>query len=77
MGVARSSYYARPVASDADAGLVIEMRAIADAWECYGLSYAFPRLLCDKGAAARHPECAGQRRGTDRERIGRKGRAVV
>ena len=34
MGVARSSYYATPVASDAE--LVIEMRAIADAWECYG-----------------------------------------
>ena len=42
-----------------------------------GLSYAFPRLLCDKGAAARHPKYAGRRRGTDRERVGRKGRAVV
>ena len=42
-----------------------------------GLSYAFPRLLCDKGAAARQPKYAGQRRGTDREWVGRKGRAVV
>lgn len=36
MGVARSSYYAAPVAADADATLVAEMRAITDAWECYG-----------------------------------------
>ncbi len=42
-----------------------------------GLSYAFPRLLCDKGAAARQPKYAGQRRGTDREWVGRQGRAVV
>ena len=77
MGVPRSSYYAVPTATDADAALVTEMRAITDVWECYGLSYAFPRLLCDKGAAARHPKYAGRRRGTDRERVGRKGRAVV
>lgn len=38
-----------------------------------GLSYDFPRLLCDKGAAARHPKYAGQRRGTDREWVGRFG----
>ena len=36
MGVARSSYYAAPAAADADAALVIEMREITDAWECYG-----------------------------------------
>ena len=36
MGVARSSYYAAPAAAEADAALVAEMRAIADAWECYG-----------------------------------------
>lgn len=42
-----------------------------------GLSYDFARLLCDKGAAARHPKYAGQRRGTDREWVGRQGRAVV
>jgi len=36
MGVARSSYYAVPTAVDADAALVAEMRAITDAWECYG-----------------------------------------
>ena len=38
-----------------------------------GLSYDFPRLPCDKGAAARHPKYAGQRRGTDREWVGRCG----
>lgn len=38
-----------------------------------GLSYDFPRLPCDKGAAARHPKDAGQRRGTDREWVGRCG----
>jgi hypothetical protein len=38
-----------------------------------GLSYDFPRLLCDKGAAARHPKYAGQRRGTDREWVGHLG----
>jgi hypothetical protein len=38
-----------------------------------GLSYDFPRLHCDKGAAARHPKYAGQRRGTDREWVGRCG----
>ena len=42
-----------------------------------GLSYDFPWLLCDKGAAARHPKYAGQRRGTDREWVGHQGRAVV
>ena len=42
-----------------------------------GLSYDFPWLPCDKGAAARHSKCGGQRRGTDREWIGREGRAVV
>lgn len=36
MGVARSSYYAVPAAVDHDAALVEEMRAITDAWECYG-----------------------------------------
>jgi putative transposase len=36
MGVARSSYYAAPDPADADAALVAEMRAIAEAWECYG-----------------------------------------
>ena len=35
-----------------------------------GLSYDFPRLLCDKGAAAWHGIYAGQRRGTDREWVG-------
>ena len=39
----------------------------------YGLSYDFPRLLCDKGAAAWHGIYAGQRRGTDREWVGRCG----
>ena len=38
-----------------------------------GLSYDFPRLPCNKGAAARHPKYAGQRRGTDREWVGRCG----
>lgn len=38
-----------------------------------GLSYDFPRLLCDKGAVARHPKHAGQRRGTGREWVGRCG----
>ena len=38
-----------------------------------GLSYDFPRLPCDKGAAARHPKYSGQRRGTDREWVGRCG----
>ena len=38
-----------------------------------GLSYDFPRLLCDKGAASRHPKYAGKRRGTDREWVGRSG----
>ena len=38
-----------------------------------GLSYDFPGLPCDKGAAARHPKYAGQRRGTDREWVGRCG----
>ena len=42
-----------------------------------GLSYAFPWLLCDQGAAARQPRYAGQRRGTDREWVGRQDRAVV
>lgn len=41
--------------------------------QLYGLSYDFPRLPCDKGAAARHPKYAGQRRGTDREWVGRCG----
>ena len=36
MGIARSSYYAAPKATDVDVGLVAEMRAIADIWECYG-----------------------------------------
>jgi len=36
MGVTRSSYDAAPAAADADAALVAEMRAITDAWECYG-----------------------------------------
>ena len=36
MGVARSSYYAAPAAAEPDAALVAEIRAIADAWECYG-----------------------------------------
>jgi len=36
MGVARSSYYAAPAAASAKAALVEEMRAITDAWECYG-----------------------------------------
>ncbi len=36
-----------------------------------GLSYDFPWLLCDKGAAARHPRYAGQRRGTDQDWVGR------
>ncbi|MCC7321616.1 MAG: sugar phosphate isomerase/epimerase [Rubellimicrobium sp.] len=40
---------------------------------CLGLSYDFPRLLCDKGAVARHPKHAGQRRGTGREWVGRCG----
>lgn len=34
------------------------------------LSYDFPRLLCDKGAAARHGIYAGQRRGSDRGKPG-------
>lgn len=38
-----------------------------------GLSYDFPRLPCDKGAAARHPKYGGQRRGADREWVGRCG----
>ncbi|WP_246100963.1 IS3 family transposase, partial [Palleronia caenipelagi] len=38
-----------------------------------GLSYDFPRLLCDKGAASRLPKHAGKRRGTDREWVGRSG----
>ena len=38
-----------------------------------GLSYDFPRLPCDKGAAARHPKYAGQRRWTDREWVGHPG----
>ena len=36
MGVPRSSYYAAPAVADADTALVAEMRAITDAWECYG-----------------------------------------
>ena len=35
-----------------------------------GLSYDFPRLLCDKGAAAWHGIYAGQRRGSDRGKPG-------
>ena len=34
------------------------------------LSYDFPRLLCDKGAAAWHGIYAGQRRGSDRGKPG-------
>ena len=33
------------------------------------LSYDFPRLLCNKGAAAWHGIYAGQRRGSDRGKI--------
>ena len=36
MGVARSSHYAAPAKTDADAALVAEMREITEAWECYG-----------------------------------------
>jgi trimethylamine--corrinoid protein Co-methyltransferase len=47
---------------------------VVDAEMCaMGLSYDFPRLPCNKGAAARHPKYAGQRRGTDREWVGRFG----
>lgn len=49
MGVARSSYYATPTATDANAALVAEMRAITDAWECYG----YRRV----GAELRHRGC--------------------
>lgn len=56
-------------------GFLAEMRKITPR---NGLSYDFPWLPCDKGAAARHPKYAGQRRGTDREWVGRvAGRAVV
>ncbi len=37
-----------------------------------GLSYDFPRLLCDKEPLPGTPY-AGQRRGTDREWVGRSG----
>jgi len=58
-------------------GFLGRLRYGREAGAVKGLSYDFPRLPCDKGAAARHPKYAGQRRGTDRERVGRKGRAIV
>jgi hypothetical protein len=49
MGVARSSYYAAPDPADADAALVAEMRAITDAWECYGYRRVEPNCATAAG----------------------------
>ena len=52
---------------------IIGVPEVASGLVSMGLSYDFPRLLCDKGAAAWHGIYAGQRRGTDREWVGRCG----
>ena len=55
----------RALAADSWGGLEVPL-----AEELEALSYDFPRLLCDKGAAAWHGIYAGQRRGSDRGKPG-------